>query len=210
MRRREFIAGLVGVAAWPGVVLAQRKMPVVAYLTGGSSGGWFDAMTAEFRKGLGEAGYVDGKNVVLAYSIAGNRYDRLPALAAELVRRQVDVIFAAGIPAARAAKAATASIPIVFAFGEEPIKEGIADGFNRPGGNITGFSHFTNQLIGKRLELLKDMAPGAAALAFLVDANNPIAEPDAGDAQKAAVALGRRMEVLPVGNERDIETAFAT
>jgi len=155
MRRRDFIAGLGSAAAWPLAARAQqRKTPVVVYLSGASPGGFTDSLIAALRKGLAESGYVDGQNLTLEYSLADRQYDRLPALATELARRQVDVIFGAGIPAARAAKAATLTIPIVFALGEDPVKEDLVAIVNRPGGNITGFSHFTNQLIGKRLEEL--------------------------------------------------------
>jgi putative tryptophan/tyrosine transport system substrate-binding protein len=210
MRRREFIAGLGGAVAWPLAARAQqRKSPVVVYLTGGSPGGVNDSLIAAVRKGLGESGYIDGQNLTLEFSFADRQYDRLPALATELARRQVDVIFGAGIPAARAAKGATSTIPIVFALGEDPVKEDLVASLNRPGGNITGFSHFTNQLIGKRLELLKQVAPSATVIAFLVDANNPVAEPDARDAQRAATTLGLRLEVLRAGSEREINSAFA-
>jgi putative ABC transport system substrate-binding protein len=161
-----------------------------------------------FRKGLGEAGYVEGKNFLIEYRSANFQFDLLPMLATDLVRRGVTVINAAGLPAARAAKAATATIPIVFSFGEDPVKEGIVAGLGRPGGNITGFTYFTNQLIAKRLGFLHDIVPKPAVLAYLVAANNPISQPDAREAQTAAAALGRQLEVVTVERE-EFERAYA-
>jgi putative tryptophan/tyrosine transport system substrate-binding protein len=182
-------------------------MPVVGYLqitspeVGASS-------LAAFRKGLGETGYVENRNVAIDVRWAGNQFDMLPALAADLVRRQVAVIFANSPPAVLAAKAATATIPMVFTMGEDPVKEAVVASLNRPGGNVTGFTDFGNQLAGKRLELLREIVPKTAVFALLVNPTNPNAEPDSKDAQAAADTLGLELRVLPAVTERDIETAF--
>jgi putative ABC transport system substrate-binding protein len=160
------------------------------------------------KKGLAQAGYVGGRNVAIEYRFADGSYERLPALAADLVNRRVALIFASGIPAARAAKAATASIPIVFGFGEDPVREGIVASFNRPGGNITGFSWLSNQLIGKRVGLLGETVPAAKVFAILVDPRNPIFEPDTNEARVATSALGRSLEVFNASSEREVEAAF--
>jgi putative ABC transport system substrate-binding protein len=211
MQRREFIT-LLGsaAAAWPLAARAQRlPIPLVGYLGGGTAHA-DDWQVAALRKGLSEAGYVEGRNVAIEYHLAEGHYDQLPSLAADLVRREVAAIFVAGIPAARAAKVATGTIPIVFSFGEDPVKEGLVASLNRPGGNITGFSHFTNQLIGKRLAMLCEIAPKATVLGFLVDAANPVSGPDAATARSAADALGRKLEVVEVRGVGDVERAFAT
>jgi putative tryptophan/tyrosine transport system substrate-binding protein len=151
---------------------------------------------------------VEGRNVAFEYRSSEGHYDRLPALAAEFVRRQVAVIYAGGVPAARAAKAATTTIPIVFTMGEDPVKEGLVASLNRPGGNITGYSNFNNQLVSKRLELLRAIAPKAEVL--VVNPTNPNADPDTNDVQAAADALGLRLQVLKASTERELETAFAS
>jgi putative tryptophan/tyrosine transport system substrate-binding protein len=153
---------------------------------------------------------VEGRNVAFEYRSSEGHYDRLPALAAEFVRRQVAVIYAGGAPAARAAKAATTTIPIVFTMGEDPVKEGLVASLNRPGGNITGYSNFNNQLVSKRLELLREIAPKAEVLGLLVNPTNPNADPDTKDVQAAADALGLRLQVLKASTERELETAFAS
>jgi putative ABC transport system substrate-binding protein len=207
MRRRDFIGGVGSAAAWPVVALAQQPaMPVIGHLSNATDG---DTSRMEaFRSGLREAGYVEGRNVAIDYRFANGRPDLLPGLASDLARRGVAVINAAGIPAARAAKAATATIPIVFTFGEDPVTEGIVASLNRPGGNATGFTYFTNQLIAKRLGLLDEIVPKADALAFITDASQPQSGPDIKDAQMAAAALGRRLEVLTVKTNRDLDMAF--
>jgi putative tryptophan/tyrosine transport system substrate-binding protein len=209
IRRRDFIALLGGAGAWPLAANAQqRTVPVVGYLTSGTPAGNVDTI-ASFRRGLGEGGYVEGRNVALEYRFAENQLERLPALAADLVRRRVIAIFASGGSGVHAAKAATATIPIVFQMGEDPVKEGIVASLNRPGGNITGFSNFSNVLFSKRLGLLRDIAPRAEAFAFLVNPNNPNADPDTKEVQAAAAAAGRRLEVLTAGSEHELDTAFA-
>jgi putative ABC transport system substrate-binding protein len=208
MRRRDFITLLGGTAVvWPLVARAQQPMPVVGFLSHGYSRG-FAPMVAGFRQGLSETGYFEGQNLVIEYRWAEDRFDQLPALAADLVRRQVAAIFTNGPPGTRAAKGQTTTVPI--SMGEDPVKEGIVASLNRPGGNVTGFSYFTNQLFGKRLALLTEIVPGTAAFAFLVNPTNPNADPDAKDAQIAAAALGRKLEVLIASTEPDFERAFAT
>jgi putative ABC transport system substrate-binding protein len=210
MKRRDFITLLGGAAAatWPLVARAQQALPVIGFLSRGSPG-VYAASLAGLRQGLNETGYAEGRNVAIEYRWAEDQFDRLPAMAAELVRRQVAVIFANAPPAVLAAKAATATIPIVFSMGEDPIREGLVASLNRPGGNVTGFSYFANQLFGKRLGLLRDVAPKATALAILVNPANPNADPDAKDAQAAASALGRELRVMRARTESDIEIAFA-
>src|SRR5215831_21292410 len=165
IKRREFITLVGGAAAsaWPPAARAQPATPVIACLNSAAAAPIAHLLTA-FRQGLSETGYIEGQNVAIEYRLAEGYYDRLPSLAADLVRRDVAAIFVVGIPAARAAKDATRTIPIVFAFGEDPVKEGLVVSLNRPGGNITGFSHFTNQLTGKRLAMLCEIAPKARIL----------------------------------------------
>lgn len=210
MRRRDFITLLGGMsAALPLAARAQQPViPVIGFLSGGDHDPSSTRIEA-LRSGLGDAGYVEGTNLAIEYRLGEGHYERLPMMAADLVRRQVAAIFAAGIPAARAAKAATATIPIVFTFGEDPVQGGIVASLNRPGGNITGFSYFTNQLIAKRMGLLSEIVPKPAALAYLVAADNPISDPDAREARIAAGALGRELEVLTAGSD-DLSTAFIT
>jgi putative tryptophan/tyrosine transport system substrate-binding protein len=210
MRRREFIAGLGGAAAWPLATRAQHRgaMPVVGYLGQGTAAASQPRLVA-VRQGLSEVGYVVGRNVAIEPRFAEGQFDRLPALAADLVRSQVAVIVAQGPPAARAAKAQSNTIPIVFGMGEDPLKEGLVASFNRPDGNITGYTNFANQLIGKRMGLLREIVPNATKLALLVNPDNPNAEPDMKDAQASADALGRQLRVLTAKTERDFEGAFA-
>jgi putative ABC transport system substrate-binding protein len=208
MRRREFISLIGGAAAgWPFAARAQQlAIPVIGFISGGDHDPASTRIEA-FRKGLSDAGYVEGRNLAIEYRLGEGHYERLPMMAADLVRRRVAAIFTAGIPAAQAAKAATATIPIVFTFGEDPVHGGIVASLNRPGGNITGFSYFTNQLIAKRMGLLSEIVPKPAALAYLVAADNPISDPDAREARIAAAALGRELEVLTAGSD-DLATAF--
>jgi putative ABC transport system substrate-binding protein len=184
-------------------------MPVIGLLSATSPEANADTVHA-LRQGLKDIGYVEGENVAIQYRWAENQIDKLPALAADLVRQQVAVIFAIASSAALAAKAATATVPIVFFTGGDPIKLGLVASFNRPGGNVTGVSTLSNALVAKQLELLHDLAPKANVLAFLVNPSNPIAESDERDMQVAAHALGLQLLVLNASTERDFETAFLT
>jgi putative tryptophan/tyrosine transport system substrate-binding protein len=162
-----------------------------------------------FRRGLNEVGFIESRNVMIEYRWADGEIDRLPAMTADLLRRQVAVIFAYGAPAVVAAKAHTTDIPIVFFVGEDPVKEGFVASLNRPGGNVTGVTNWQNQLYGKQLGLLREIAPKATAFAFLVNPNNPNADPDSKDATTAANGLGLVLQVLRARNGTEIESAFA-
>jgi putative ABC transport system substrate-binding protein len=208
MKRREFIALVGGAASWPFVARGQQPVtPLVGLFSVGSSGANTYSMPG-FRQGLSETGFDEGRTVAIEYRWGEGRFDRLPAFAIDLVNRRAAVIFANGPPAVRAAMAATTTIPIVFSMGEDPVKEGVVASLNRPSGNVTGFTTFTNQLFSKRLSLLADTAP-TAVLGLLINPNNPNAYPDAGDAQLAAKGLGRQLEVLTATTENDFEAVFA-
>jgi putative ABC transport system substrate-binding protein len=176
MRRREFIAGLGYAAAWPTVARAQQPaIPVVGYLDSASADR-NGPLVAAFRQSLKETGYVEGQNLKIEYHAADGRYDLLPALAANLVRSRVDVILASAVPAARAAQAATATVPIVFVVGGDPVREGLVTHLNRPDGNLTGLTTFFGEVTGKRLQLLRQMVPAASVIGVLVNPNNPNVE----------------------------------
>jgi putative ABC transport system substrate-binding protein len=213
MIRREFITLLGGAAAaWPLAARAQQKaMPVIGFLWSSAAGPVAYAVTA-FRQGLKEAGYVEGQNVAIEFRYADSQIDRLPALAADLVRRQVSVIFAGGGGVtARVAKAATSTIPIVFVNGEDPVKVGLVPSLARPGGNLTGVSFFTIELGPKRLELLRELVPGAKAIALLVNPSSANADSEAGAAAVQAVirAGGQQAMILHTASETDFSPAFA-
>jgi putative ABC transport system substrate-binding protein len=213
IRRREFITLLGGAAAWPLAARAQQPaMPVVGWLSSGSENETAaTGSLAAFRRGLGDAGYVEGKNVTIEYRWADNQYDRLPVLAADLVRRQVVVIATnGGNPSPVAAKAATTTIPIVFASGTDPVKSGLVSSLNRPGGNVTGVSILNLELGSKRLQLLHELVPSASIVALLVNPTNPNAETQSLDLQAAARTFGLQVHVLHASTDHDIETAFAT
>jgi putative tryptophan/tyrosine transport system substrate-binding protein len=212
VKRREFIT-LIGsaAAAWPLAAGAQQHtLPVIGYLSGGASGP-FAAFLAAFRKGLGEIGYVEGQNVAFEYRWAEGHYDRLPALAAELVERKVDLIAASGGDfAARAAKAATSTIPIVFTSGDDPAETGLVASLARPGGNLTGFSLLVVELHAKRLELISEVIPNAKVIALLVNPDSPQTERVVRAMQEAAGVKGVKLEVLKAATESAIDTAFAS
>jgi putative tryptophan/tyrosine transport system substrate-binding protein len=210
MLRRDLILGIGGVIARPIAARAQqRAMPVVGFLSALSTGFFESGPTAAFRQALNDVGYTEGRNVAFEFRSADGHYDRLPDLAADLARRPVALIVATFLPAALAAKAATATIPIVFWTGGDAVEERLVASFNHPGGNLTGFSMLNNVLGAKRFELLREIVPNAAVFALLVNSSNPNAEPQIKDAQQAASTKGVQLAVLKASTEREIEDAFA-
>jgi putative ABC transport system substrate-binding protein len=212
MRRRDFLALLGGGSAlWPLAARAQQKaMPVIGYLGSGSADP-SAPLVAAFHQGLREAGYVEGQNVAIEYRGAEGHYDRLPALAAELVSRKVDLIVSTGAaPTALAAKSATSTIPIVFRIGADAVELGLVASFARPGGNLTGVSLLTDELTPKRLELLSELVPQAGVIALLVNPNNRSAERIIRDGPEAARAKGVQFPILKATTESEIDTAFAS
>jgi putative tryptophan/tyrosine transport system substrate-binding protein len=212
MRRREFIGLVSGAAAWPLTARAQQPaMPLIGFLGSASPTLWAHFLRA-FHQGLGETGYIEGRNVAIEYRWALGENDRLPALAAELVRRQVAVIAApASTPAALAAKAATTTIPIVFQVGTDPIAAGLVSSLARPGGNATGVTNLNTELGPKRLELLHQLIPTASTIAFLVNPTSPfIAETMSREMQSAARALGLQLHIVQASTEHDFATVFET
>jgi ABC-type uncharacterized transport system substrate-binding protein len=213
IRRREFISTLVGAAAaWPLAARSQQAaVPVIGFLSSASPGGYAFFVTA-FRNGLKEAGYIEGRNVAVEYRWAEGQLDRLAALAADLVSRQVAVI-AADTRSTLIAKAVTTTIPIVFVSGGDPVKLGFVTSLNRPGGNITGASFLTAAVAGKRLELLRELIPTAVVIDYLVNPDNALGQPEIADAEAAARTHGLKLNVVNVVNERgeyDFDQAFAT
>jgi len=208
MRRRQFIAGLGSAAAWPLAARAQQRTQLIIGYLSGEMGG--DFLIIPFRQGLKDSGYIEGQNVAIEYRLADGQYDRLPALAADLVRRQVTVIVAVGTPAALAAKAATATIPIVFQSAGDPVELGFVASLSRPGGNLTGVTSLNVEVEPKQLELVHEVVPTATVIALLVNPANQLAERTTRDAQVAARTLGLRLHVLHASTERDFDTAFAT
>jgi putative ABC transport system substrate-binding protein len=212
MRRREFVAALGGFAVpWPLAARAQQPaMPVVGYLYGGSPESSVQRVAA-FRKGLSETGYIEGENVAIEFRWANDRTDRLPELATDLVRRKVAVIATPGSSqAALAVKAATTTIPIVFAIGSDPVREGLIASLARPGGNVTGVAWLTEELGAKRLGLLHELLPKAMRVALLVNPNNPLTAPFVKDVQIAAPSVGVQIDVFSATNNREIDSAFAS
>jgi putative ABC transport system substrate-binding protein len=208
-RRDLLIVGSTAIA-WPLAGRTQQKaMPVIGFFSAGSLGE-SAARVAAFHQGLGETGYVEGQNVAIEYRWAEGSYDRLPALAADLVGRKVDVIATSAIPAARAAKNATSMIPIVFTAVNDPVGDGLVASLARPGGNLTGFSSLTAEMMPKRLELLFELVPQAKMIALLVNPNNSNAEPTIRNVQAAAGAKGVQLHILKAGAESEIDAAFVT
>ena len=209
VRRRQFISALGGATlAWPLAALAQQPaMPVIGFLHAASPEAYAPMMTA-FRQGLKEAGYVEGHNVAIEYRWAEGHYDRLPALAADLVRRQVAEIVTEGSPPALAAKAASSTIPIVILVGIDPVQSGLVASLNRPGGNVTGLAVLTVELGAKQLEVLHEVLRTSAAVALLVDPNTPLTEPETKGVLDAARSLGLLLHVLDASTEGEIDAAF--
>jgi putative ABC transport system substrate-binding protein len=207
MRRRKFIALIGGAAVWPLAARAQQStMPVVGFLDSASVDG-YAAMAAAFRSGLKEAGYAEGQNVTIEYRWADNEYERLPALAADLANRRVDVIFA-NSPSIPAALAATKTIPIIFNTGDDPVRLGFVASLNRPGGNATGVAIFSRELAAKRLDLLRQLVPGSRTIAVLINADFGPSARFRADVEAAARALGVATPILQTGKPGEIETAF--
>lgn len=211
MRRREFIALVGGVAAWPHAGRSQQSaMPVIGYL-GAQSPAVFASRVRAFRQGLAELGFVEGRNVAIEFRWAEGQHNRLAALAAELVNLQVTVIVApGGAPAALAARSATTTIPIVFEMGADPVAMGLVDSLSRPGGNLTGVSSLSVEVTPKRLEFLHQVLPTAGVFAVLVNPTSPTAESQLRNLQSAAGTLGLKLHVLHASAARDLDTVFAT
>jgi len=212
MRRREFIAALGGVAttAWPLMLGAQQsaRRPVVGFLHGGLKVESAHVVGG-FGRGLSEVGFVEGRNVEIQYCFAEGHYDRLPALAAELVSRHIDVLAAVGgVQTALAAKSASTTIPVVFGNGSDPVQFGLVESLNRPGGNLTGISYFTATLEAKRLGLLSELVPGAGVFGILVNSKNDNADNQLKDIAQGALSISRPIAILTASNEQEIEAAF--
>jgi putative ABC transport system substrate-binding protein len=208
MRRREFITFVGGVAAWPLTARAQQPaMPAIGFLNN-SSPDAYAPFVAAFRQGLSETGYVEGRNVAMEFRWTEGQEERLPTLAADLVRRRVAVIFANG-PSIPAAIAATATIPIVFATGADPVQLGFVASLNRPSGNVTGVTFLVNTIGAKRLELLRELVPAATVIGFLVDPTNPASEIETSDMQAAADTFGRKLLIVKASTISELDAAFA-
>src|SRR5262245_38709 len=208
LRRREFIRLIGGAAAWPlGARAQQPTMALVGLLSGTHRD---DRELVALRQGLKEAGYIEGRNVAIKYRSAGGEFDRLPALASELVSDPVAVIVAIAPPAAVAAKAATSTIPIVFTTGADPVDLGLVSSINRPGGNVTGVNFFVTTLAAKRLELLRELVPSAMVIGFLSNPTNPASDSETRSVEAAARALGLKLPVMNAPAEGDIDAAFAS
>jgi putative tryptophan/tyrosine transport system substrate-binding protein len=210
VRRRDFITLLGGVAAaWPLAARAQRpSMPVIGFLRS-TPFAPFAHLVDAFRQGLKEAGFVEGENVTIEQRWADNHLDRLPGLAADLLRRQVAVIVSNG-PAVEAARSATTTIPIVFVIGDDPVRQGLVTSLNRPGGNLTGLTFFGDRLGAKRLEMLLELVPGARVIAVLIDPNFSASANELREVEEAGHTIGRKIVVVKVGDEREFDRAFAS
>jgi putative tryptophan/tyrosine transport system substrate-binding protein len=210
LRRREFITLLGGAASWPLAARAQQPIPVIGFLSSLAPSDLTHVMPA-FQQGLDRAGFVESRNVAIEYRWAEADYHRLPALAADLVSRKVAVIAAiSGTPAALAAKAATTTIPIVFAIGGDPIAPGLVSSLSRPGGNITGVSFFNAPVVSKRLDLARELAPSGSTIAILINPNNPPSAAEGEAVQAAAAAVGQPLLIVSASTQNEIDDAFAT
>jgi len=209
MRRREFLGVLGGAAAaWPNAARAQQAMPVVGFLSPSSSDAFADRVRS-FRLGLEQTGFIEGRNVAVEYRWAQGKIERLPALAAELVARQVNAIAAAGLSASQAAQNATKTIPVVFFIGENPVETGLVASLNRPGGNFTGVTTLNTEVGPKRLELLHELVPKSTAIALLVNPTSPVADVLSKDMQAAAGVIGRKLQVVHAADEAGLDRVFA-
>ena len=209
MRRRAFIAVLCGAAAWPLPARAAGEVPVIGYLSGTTADGDFWPLSA-FQQGLAESGYVDGQTITIEYRWAEGQYDRLPELAADLVRRRAAVIVAATTPAAVAAKAAIRTVPIVFEIAGDPVALGLVKSLNRPQGNVTGVTQLSSVSVPKRVGLLHELVPTAKVVGLLLNPNDPKAETQSREVAAPARALGLQVEVVQVTATNEFEAAFAT
>jgi putative ABC transport system substrate-binding protein len=211
MKRRGFIMLVGGAAAWPLVASAQQSpIPVIGYLSLGSSPQSDTSRLTGLRRGLNETGYVEGRNFAIEYRWAGNQTDRLPALVADLVQFQVAVIVASGVVPALAAKSATTTIPIVFAIAADPVQLGLVASLNHPGGNLTGFNGFSGEVGAKALALLHELVPSAATIAFLGNPSNPIFGLTTKNLLEAASVIGVKVQILRAGTDREIDAAFVS
>jgi putative ABC transport system substrate-binding protein len=205
--RREFITLLGGTAAWPLATRAQQAAnPLVGYVSSASAD---VSYMAAFRQGLSDMGYTEGRNVATEFRWADGKFDRLPALFADLIQRRVAVIAVGGITSALAAKAATTTIPIVFLAADDPVKFGLVTSLNRPGGNATGLNLLTSELTTKRLELIRDLVPTSSMVAILANPRSPESAPQTRDIERVASAVGQQIRILNASSERDIDAAFA-
>jgi putative ABC transport system substrate-binding protein len=209
IRRRDFVSLLGSAVAWPLAARAQQ-LPLIGVLGSASPGGFVEAIAA-FRQGLAETGYVEGRNVAIEFRWAQNRYERLPELVEDLIRRRASVIVAMGaVRAPLAAKAATKTIPIVFFVGSDPIEFKLVNSLNHPGGNVTGVTTLGRELLAKRLQLLREIAPGVTSIGLLVNPTNPNTEPGVKELQALARDGGWTLQIVPVGPDRNFAAAFAT
>jgi putative tryptophan/tyrosine transport system substrate-binding protein len=204
MKRRDFITLVGGAAAWPLMARAQQPtLPVIGFLNSGSAGSSTDVRTIGFNQGLNEAGFVDGRNVTIQYRFAEGHYDRLPAMVVDFANRKVAVLAATGgVQTALAAKPASATIPVVFANGSDPVQFGLVESLNRPGGNMTGVSFFTSTLEAKRLGLLSELVPAARTFGILINPTNPNAETQLKDIAQGGLTLSRPITIMKASDER--------
>jgi len=208
MRRREFITLLGGAAAWPIAARAQQwPLPLIGFV---SSAAADTSYVTAFRQGLADSGYIEGRNLAVEYRWADGKFERLPALLADLIQRRVAVIAVGGVTSGLAAKAATKTIPIVFIAADDPVKFGLVASLSRPGGNATGLNLLTSELTAKRLELIRVLAPAASVVAVLVNPRSPESAPQSRDIERAAGMFGQQIQFLNTSSDREIEAAFAS